>query len=110
MILIIFALGIAFNTLAVISLYRFPDVYTRLHGSTICTTLGSFLIYLAAIIYVIQRFEFQESLFFSLHTVFIFILLLITSPTASHVIARASYRHGIMPRYVIVDKLGDKND
>jgi len=108
--LMIFILGIIFNLLAVISLYRFPDVYTRLHGSALCTTLGSFFVYLAAIIYVIQRFGSQEITLLSFHTVFIFIMLLITVSTGSHAIARAAYKSGIMPKYAIVDKLGEKND
>ena len=30
---ILVIIGLIFNTLGAISLYRFPDVYTRLHGT-----------------------------------------------------------------------------
>ena len=38
---ILILVGLFFNTLGAFSLYRFPDVYTRLHGATKCTTFGT---------------------------------------------------------------------
>ena len=38
---IMLAVGVFFNLLAGIGLLRFPDVYTRLHAGTKCTTFGS---------------------------------------------------------------------
>lgn len=35
------ALGMLVNSLGVISLYRFKDVYMRMHGATKCSTLGA---------------------------------------------------------------------
>ena len=44
-------IGALFQALGTIALHRFPDVYTRMHGATKCTTFGSIFIYLGIIIY-----------------------------------------------------------
>ena len=49
-VIILITIGLLFNILAIIGLLRFPDVYTRLHASTKCTTFGSIFI-VAAVIY-----------------------------------------------------------
>ena len=54
MIIVIYALlavGFLFNALGSFSLLRFPDVYTRIHGATKCTTFGSIFLSLAVIVY-----------------------------------------------------------
>jgi multicomponent Na+:H+ antiporter subunit G len=38
---IFIVIGCFFNILAAVGLHRFPDVYTRLHAGTKCTTFGS---------------------------------------------------------------------
>jgi len=38
---ILLFLGIFFNLLGALGILRFPDVYTRLHAGTKCTTFGS---------------------------------------------------------------------
>ncbi|MCK4433787.1 MAG: monovalent cation/H(+) antiporter subunit G, partial [Methanomicrobia archaeon] len=38
---IFLAIGVFFNGLGSFGLIRFPDVYTRLHAATKCTTFGS---------------------------------------------------------------------
>ncbi|HDD46410.1 MAG TPA: cation:proton antiporter [Candidatus Aenigmarchaeota archaeon] len=97
--------GIFFQTIGVIALYRFPDVYTRIHGTTMCTTLGSILFYIGISMYAF--FSFNENwLAFTSHIFITLILLLITAPTGSHAIARAAYKSGIKPK-VVFDKLRD---
>ncbi len=41
LIFVFIGIGLFFNLLAGIGLLRFPDVYTRLHAGTKCTTFGS---------------------------------------------------------------------
>jgi len=48
-------IGVLFNGLGSIALLRFPDVYTRLHGATKCTTFGSIFTALAVIVYGFAR-------------------------------------------------------
>ena len=44
LIYILLGIGVFFNVLAGVGLLRFPDVYTRLHAGTKCTTFGSIFI------------------------------------------------------------------
>ena len=45
------SIGVIFNTLGVIGLLRFPDLYTRMHATTKATTFGSIFTSLAVIVY-----------------------------------------------------------
>ena len=51
------AIGAVFNALGSVALLRFPDVYTRIHGATKCTTFGSIFSILAVAVYGIVRFN-----------------------------------------------------
>ena len=104
------AIGIISQTLGTIALHRFPDVYTRLHGATKCTTFGSIFIYFGIILYGIRLYFLGEGGHASLitHTILILVLLMITNPTGAHAIARAAYRSGVMPKYAVVDKLKER--
>ncbi len=102
------AIGLAFCTLGGIALYRFPDVYTRLHGTTKCTTFGSMFISIAAILWGFWRFvQTGEGRFLVLmvHVIIAFIALLVTNATGAHAIARAAHRSGVFPRQAIIDVL-----
>ena len=48
-------IGLGFNLLGAFSLYRFPDVYTRLHGATKCTTFGTLFTMFAVVAYSLGR-------------------------------------------------------
>ncbi len=105
---VLFGIGVAFNGLGAIALLRFPDVYTRLHGATKCTTFGSIFTAAAVIIYGFVRggTAYQT---LAIHALVALLALLITNPTGSHAIARASYRSGIRPKGAVVDKLEDRS-
>ena len=83
---LIFA-GVFFFAVGVAGLLRFPDVYSRLHATTKCDTLGAGLILVGLAI--------QGTADVVLKLVLIIILLWITNPTAAHVVARASLLSGI---------------
>lgn len=73
-----------------IGVLRLPDVYTRLHGSGMTDTMGAGLI--------LTGLMFQSG--FSLVTVKLFLVLLflwLTSPIATHAVARAALHVGIRP-------------
>ncbi len=84
LIAILLIAGVFFFFVGVVGLLRLPDVYTRLHATTKCDTLGAGLILLALIL--AQPFDVS-----SLKIVFIIIFIWITHPTAAHMTARASY-------------------
>ncbi|NLG94670.1 MAG: cation:proton antiporter [Acetomicrobium flavidum] len=103
-------IGLVFNVLGTIALYRFPDVYTRLHGTTKCTTFGSIFTSLSVLVYAISKYAMTgEARFmtFAIHVVVAIFALLITNPTGAHAIARAAHRSGVKPLGNI-DRLAEK--
>ena len=104
--------SLAFNCLGVISLYRFPDVYTRLHGATKCTTFGTLFAVFALLLYSGMRwFTAAEGgnrfLVLFIHSIIAAIVLLISNPTGGHALARAAHRSGILPYPAVTDALED---
>ncbi len=104
---LLIGIGMVFQALGSIALHRFPDVYTRLHGATKCTTFGSIFIYIGIMAYsamlVLQGQINQVSLL--AHTLIVMALVLITNSTGAHAISRAAYRSGIKPGLAVVDEL-----
>ncbi|MDJ0764755.1 MAG: monovalent cation/H(+) antiporter subunit G [Myxococcota bacterium] len=78
--------GLLFLFLGALGLYRFPDFYTRMHAAGKCDTLGSLLIISGLAVY--NGFTLG-----SLKIVFIAVFIFLTSPTATHAIARAAFRN-----------------
>jgi len=102
--------GVLFNLLGTIALYRFPDVFTRLHGTTKCTTFGSIFTSSAVILWGLQEFFVTgEGRFVNLmvHVVIAIFALLITNATGAHAIARAAHRSGVLPKYAVIDRLAE---
>jgi multicomponent Na+:H+ antiporter subunit G len=104
---LLFGTGMVFQGLGTLALHRFPDVYTRLHGATKCTTFGSLFIYLGVIVYGVMMILDGNPSFVALpfHTAIIMLFILITNPTGAHAIARAAHRTGIMPKHAVIDEL-----
>lgn len=99
-------LGLVINSLGVISLYRFKDVYMRMHGATKCSTLGTILVSVAVIAYSIVKISATGEMRFAvliIHIVFALFGLLIGNSTSAHVLSRAAYRAGIKPKYAVID-------
>ncbi len=87
--IISFIVGLFFLAVATIGLLRLPDVYNRLHATTKCDTLGAGLVLLSLAL--------QSELAVAVRLALLIIFIVITNPTAAHVIARAAYRTGINP-------------
>lgn len=106
-------LGLLINLLGTISLYRFPDVYTRMHGSTKCTTFGTISLSFGVVLYaVIMRLQTGE-VRFSVLAVHVFIAvaaLLVSNATGAHVLARAAHRSKAFPKDAVVDSLADRDE
>ena len=80
--------GTFFLLMGAIGLLRFPDFYTRMHAAGKCDTLGSLL--------VLTGLAFYAGL--SLTSVKILVIALfifVTSPTATHAMARAAFKHNV---------------
>jgi multicomponent Na+:H+ antiporter subunit G len=76
--------GSAFALLAAIGVLRMPDVFTRMQASTKASTLGLGCLLVGA---ALQMGDFAS--FIRVASIGAFVLL--TTPVAAHVIARASY-------------------
>jgi len=108
LVLIVLCIGIISSSLGVFSLYKFPDVFTKLHGATKCTTFGTIFVSFSAFLYAFLRFistgEWRFIVLIIHGFVAVFVLL-ITNATSSHAIARAAWRSGIRPEPCAIDAL-----
>ena len=107
---ILLGIGLLFNVLGTVSLYRFPDVYTRLHGTTKCTTFGSLFTSAAVVVYGLTKFfQGYEGRFvtLSLHVLVAVLALLISNATGANASARAAHRSGIIPVRTVFDRLAE---
>jgi len=76
--------GLAIMTIGVYGLVRLPDAYTQLHAASKATALGVALLLMSA------AFEGGGALI--ARSVVVIALLTVTTPVASHAIARAARR------------------
>ena len=108
LILLFLIIGLLFNFLGVFGLIRFPDVYTRLHAATKCTTFGSIFLTLAVAGYGFRQWYLYDSIGMGnmgVHAIFALLALLFTNPTGAHAIARAAHKIGISPVGAVIDQL-----
>jgi len=77
-----------------IGLFRFPDVYTRMHASNLIAVGG-----VCFSLFVIIISSFLQGLFSStlMMLIFILVFIVITSPVATQAISESAYRKGIKP-------------
>lgn len=91
--------GSACALIGAIGILRFPDVYNRIHASTVAVVGGAILLILGAGIL-------GGLTTFGLKAFVIALFLFITSPVGSHAIARAAYKSGVrLWRKSVVDQL-----
>ncbi|MEA3494117.1 MAG: monovalent cation/H(+) antiporter subunit G [Candidatus Margulisiibacteriota bacterium] len=82
--------GLFFMVFGVLGLLIFPDLYTRLHPAGKAGTAGVLSIFVGLIIY-------SGFTPLSLRIILIALFIVITSPVASHAIARGAIESGIKP-------------
>lgn len=109
---ILVGIGLFFNVVGVVGLHRLPDMYTRLHAATKCTTFGSIFLIAAVIvqsvgIWTIEGAGSAQSVMW-IRAVLALVALLITNATGAHAIARAAHRSGEKPLRAVVDDLEAK--
>jgi multicomponent Na+:H+ antiporter subunit G len=112
---IFLGIGVFFNVLAGVGLLRFPDVYTRLHAGTKCTTFGSIFI-IGSVVLIGLKIWFIDNdpstasngSVLAIHSAFALIAILLTNPVGAHAIARAAHKSGVMPAQAVIDELQDK--
>jgi len=97
------SISLIFFSLSILGLFRFPDVYTRLHSSTLSTTFGFLFFALTAILYLLIFDKADSSL--AARIILITLVLLVIEPCLAHAISRAAHKNGIKPKQAIIDKL-----
>lgn len=104
---LLLAIGVFFNILAGVGLLRFPDVYTRLHAGTKCTTFGSIFIIGSVILIGLKTWYLGDAngSVLTIHSAVALIAILLTNPTGAHAIARAAHKSGVMPVNAVIDEL-----
>ena len=107
-------IGLFFNFVGAFGLHRFPDMYTRLHAATKCTTFGSLFLIIAVImqaagIWVLEGAYSSQSVM-CIRAVLALVALLVTNATGAHAMARAAHRSGEKPARAVVDDLEAKEN
>lgn len=82
--------GAAFFTAGTIGVLRFPDLYTRLHALTKADNVGLGLVIIGLVLQA-------ESFTAGLRLIVIWLLVLLASSSAGHLIAKTALRNGILP-------------
>lgn len=106
--LIFIIIGVFFNALGSIGIIRFPDVYTRLHAGTKCTTFGTIFIVATVVTYSIWRYIPSRDpvwIVLPIHSIAALIFILLANPTGAHAIAKAARFGGVRPYNAVVDEL-----
>ena len=85
--------GTAFIIIGGIGLIRLPDFFTRLHAAGCGETLGAWLVLLGLL------FQSGWSLI-SVKLIMIFVLLVLTGPTATHALAKSALHGGLKPKHL----------
>ncbi len=82
--------GAFFFLVGTLGLLRFPDFYSRTHAATKCDTVGAGSILLALALLRAPEPD-------ALKLIVLGGLVLLSSPTVAHALARAAYRTGLAP-------------
>ena len=83
-------IGIVFVMVGSLGLIRMPDLFTRLHASSVADTAGAS--------FMLLGFMLQAGLsLVTLKLVLILVFLLFTAPTAAHALAHAALLGGVVP-------------
>ena len=88
--IVLIVLGVVFFLAGTAGLLRFPDAYTRLHALTKADNLGLGLVVAGL---ALQAGSWTDVL----RLVLIWLLVLVSSATAAHLMAQAALRQGLKP-------------
>lgn len=83
-------IGMFFFLVGTLGLLRFPDFYARTHAATKCDTVGAGSVLIGLAVYNGLDVSGLKILLLAL-------LVLLSSPTTGHALARAAYRTGLHP-------------
>ena len=87
--------GCLFVVTGAIGLVRMPDLYTRLHASSLTDTGGTILIVASLLVHAVV--EYAGSPLVAIKLVLVLVFTLYTAPTASHALAKTALLSGLVP-------------
>ena len=106
--------GTFFALTGAIGIVRLPDFYSRLHPAGKSDSLAQTLILTGLLLQIFSNQAFAVFGYFgAIKLVFIIVFLLLTTPTATHAIAKAAYVSGLQPwsaEKLSQEKLKDSHD
>ena len=82
--------GSVFIIIGGLGLLRLPDFYTRIHAASITDTVGAWLVLIGLMLQAGLNLVMVKLLL-------ILVFLLLTSPLASHALAKAAFLRGVKP-------------
>jgi multicomponent Na+:H+ antiporter subunit G len=91
--IIIMIIGAVIAIIGSLGLIRFPDVYSRSHAQTVVNVGGVCVMLLGVMVDQFFSAFFVKSLF-------LIILIFVTSPVATHAITKAAYLSGVKPKVI----------
>ncbi|MDH4140670.1 MAG: monovalent cation/H(+) antiporter subunit G [Coriobacteriia bacterium] len=87
---VLVSVGGLFFLIGTIGLLRLPDFFTRTHAATKCDTVGAGSLLIGLAVY-------DGASTSALKILVLVLLVLVSSPTSGHALARAAYRTGLKP-------------
>ena len=101
---VLIAIGAIFALAGTIGIIKMPDTFCRMQASTCISTLGVLCTAIGALLYAILI---MGSVSAAIKVGLIALLILLTNPIGSHVIAKGAYKAGIRPeKEMSVDDYG----
>ena len=97
-------IGLIFALAGTKGIIKMPDTFSRMQASTCIATLGVLGVMIGALIYAIAV---MGSAGTAIKVALVGLLILVTNPIGSHVLARGAYKSGIRPdKPMETDELG----
>lgn len=96
-------LGVFFSFTGAIGLFKFPDFFTRVHAASVTDSIGAILILVGLMLQTDFGLIFAKLLL-------ILIFLLLTSPTASHALAKSARHGGLLTIAEAKEQKKESND
>jgi multicomponent Na+:H+ antiporter subunit G len=100
-------LALIFSILGVVGLFRFPDAYTRMHAAGLVGSFGFLFSGAAVLLYAYTLYAAGNAtwLNFGAHVILALFIVVLTTTTSMHAIARSAYQSGNTPKVYVIDAL-----
>ena len=101
---VFFLIGLIFALAGTLGILKMPDTFSRMQASTCVSTLGTLGVCIGGVLYAAIGMHSASA---AVKIAVIGLLILVTNPIGSHVLARGAYKAGIRPeKKMETDDLG----